>query len=107
MVIVTLVAVLDLNALRSLSDVPTTLAPLGEATARNDHRDYENRSQQGTANAQRDGERDARIREARERGRRIMEPGDDLSMPLGQKIVLIVMAVVVVAIVATMLLAPK
>lgn len=42
---------------------------------------------------------DQRIREARERGSKLMEPDDDLRMPLGQKIVLAVLAVVVVIIV--------
>ena len=46
----------DEEALRSLSDVPTTLAPLGEATARNDHRDCENRSQQGNNDEVRHGD---------------------------------------------------
>lgn len=50
---------------------------------------------------------DARIREARARGRALMEPGDDLAMPLGQRIVLIAMAVVVLAIVATIVFGPK
>ena len=34
-----------------------------------------------------DREQDARIAEQRERGRKLMEPDDDLRMPLGQKIV--------------------
>ncbi len=34
---------------------------------------------------------DQRIREARERGSKLMEPDDDLRMPLGQKIVLAVL----------------
>ncbi len=49
----------------------------------------------------------ARIHEARERGRRLMEPDDDLSMPLGQKIVLTVMAIIVIVIVATVVFGPK
>ena len=39
---------------------------------------------------------DRRIREARERGARLMEPDDDLRMPKGQKIVLAVIALLVV-----------
>lgn len=59
--------------------------------------------------AQRDRARqkDARVRAAREYGHKLMEPGDDLSMPLGQKIVLGVLALIVVAIVATIVFAPK
>ncbi len=45
----------------------------------------------------------ARERQARERGRRLMEPGEDLSMPLGQKIVLVGVALVVLAIIAATL----
>lgn len=45
----------------------------------------------------------ARERQARERARKLMEPGEDLSMPLGQKIVLIGLALVVLVIVATTL----
>ena len=41
---------------------------------------------------------DERIREARERGAKLMEPGDDLRMPMGQKIVLGVLALLVVII---------
>ena len=40
-----------------------------------------------------------RIREQRERGARLMEPDDDLRMPLGQKIVLAVIGVAVALIV--------
>lgn len=38
---------------------------------------------------------DRRIREQRERGAQLMEPDDDLHMPLGQKIVLAVLVVLV------------
>ena len=46
-------------------------------------------------------DQDRRIREQRERGARLMEPDDDLRMPLGQKIVLAVIgaAVAIVAII--------
>ena len=44
-------------------------------------------------------EEDRRIREARERGAKLMEPDDDLRMPLGQKLVLGVIALLVVIIV--------
>ena len=47
-----------------------------------------------------DAERDAAI----ERGRRLMEPDDDLSMPIGQKIVLLAVALMSAAIVAAILL---
>ncbi len=50
---------------------------------------------------------DVRVAMARERGRSLMEPGDDLSMPLGQKIVLVGLAVVVVAIVALLVFMPR
>ena len=42
---------------------------------------------------------DRRIREARERGARLMEPDDDLRMPKGQKIVLAVLALLVLIVV--------
>ena len=45
--------------------------------------------------------------EARQRGRKLMEPGDDLSMPMGQKIVLIAIALIVAGIIVTILLSPK
>ncbi len=44
-------------------------------------------------------------RAARDRARAIMEPGDDLSMPLGQKIVLGVLALIVIAVIAVYLFA--
>lgn len=50
---------------------------------------------------------DRRVLEARERGRRLMEPDDDLSMPLGQKVVLLGMLVIVVIIVLALVFAPK
>ncbi len=40
---------------------------------------------------------------AKERARRFMEPGEDLSMPLGQRIVLIALAVIVIAVIAVYL----
>lgn len=43
-------------------------------------------------------EEDRRIREQRERGAKLMEPDDDLRMPLGQKLVLGVMGLLVVII---------
>ena len=42
-----------------------------------------------------ESEDDRRIREARERGAKLMEPDDDLRMPMGQKIVLAVLALLV------------
>lgn len=57
-------------------------------------------SVQGTAE-------DERVRAARERGRKLMEPGDDLSMPTGQKIVLVAIALIVVAVIATIVFGPK
>ena len=47
---------------------------------------------------------DRRIQEARERGAKLMEPDDDLRMPLGQKLVLAVIAVLVILIVGMNLL---
>lgn len=44
-------------------------------------------------------EEDRQIREARERGAKLMEPDDDLRMPLGQKIVLAVIALLTVLVV--------
>ena len=44
---------------------------------------------------------------ARERARRLMEPGDDLSMPLAQKIVLGGLLIVVIAILAMYFLGPR
>ena len=44
---------------------------------------------------------------ARERGRKLMEPGDDLSMPLGQKVVLIVVALICIFVVLAMFVFPK
>ncbi len=44
-------------------------------------------------------EEDRRIQEARERGARLMEPDDNLRMPIGQKIVLGVIALAVILIV--------
>ena len=41
-----------------------------------------------------------------ERGRRLMEPGDDLSMPVGQKVVLAVVAIAVIVAVVMILFAP-
>lgn len=45
-----------------------------------------------------EAEEDRRIREQRERGAKLMEPDDDLRMPLGQKVVLGVIALLVVII---------
>jgi len=47
---------------------------------------------------------DARIAEVRERNRKLMEPDDDLKMPLGQKVVLIAVAIIALAIVASIAL---
>ncbi len=57
-------------------------------------------SAQREAKVQRDVAADARTQAARERASKFMEPGEDLSMPLGQKIVLIGIAIIVVAVVA-------
>ena len=46
-------------------------------------------------------------KEARVKKRSIMEPDDDLSMPLGQKIVLVAIALIVLAIVATFVFSPR
>lgn len=47
-----------------------------------------------------------RLRESRERARRFMEPDEDLSMPMGQRIVLVVLAVIVLVIIAVILFGP-
>ena len=51
------------------------------------------------APSQEELDEDRRIAEARARGTRLMEPDDDLAMPLGQKIVLAVLALIVIIIV--------
>lgn len=48
---------------------------------------------------QREAALDARDREIRERNAKLMEPDEDLNMPLGQKIVLLGIAAVVVIVV--------
>lgn len=45
----------------------------------------------------------AREQAARERGRRLMEPGDDLSMPVGQKMVLVAVFLIVIGFVVAVL----
>lgn len=44
-----------------------------------------------------DAERDRQIDAARAQGRKLMEPDDDLKMPVGQKIVLGLLALIVIA----------
>ena len=61
-------------------------------------------SAQREAIAQQEAMADARARAARERASKFMEPGVDLSMPLGQRIVLIGLALVVIAIVVALVL---
>jgi Flp pilus assembly protein TadB len=56
------------------------------------------REASATAAARAAAEEDRRIREQRERGAKLMEPDDDLRMPLGQKLVLGVIALLVVII---------
>lgn len=46
-----------------------------------------------------ESERDRRARELGEKNARLMEPDDDLNMPKGQKVVLVCLAILVVAIV--------
>ena len=50
-----------------------------------------------------EAEKDAHARELRKRNAKLMEPDDDLRMPVGQKVVLAVVFVAVVAIVCVML----
>ncbi len=69
-------------------------------------RAQKNGQQQQVSSAQ-DRDEAARIHEARERGRKLMEPDDDLSMPLGQKVVLMVVAIIVIVIIATVAFGPK
>lgn len=63
------------------------------------------RSEQAQASASRtaDGNRQLREQAARERGRRLMEPGEDLSMPPGQKIVLAIVFLIVIGFVLAIL----
>jgi hypothetical protein len=49
-----------------------------------------------------EAEQAKRDAEARERARKLMEPDDDLKMPLAQKITLVVVALIVVAVVASL-----
>lgn len=49
---------------------------------------------------ERESVQDARDRELRERNAKLMEPDEDLNMPLGQKIVLIGIAVLAIVLVA-------
>lgn len=53
--------------------------------------------------ALRDAQASARAREIRERNSKLMEPDDDLRMPLGQRAVLVVLTVLAAAIVASMM----
>ena len=46
-----------------------------------------------------EAERDRQIREARERGEKLMMPDDDLRMPVGQKVVLAGIAVVAILVI--------
>ncbi|MDO4805641.1 MAG: hypothetical protein Q4A07_00190 [Coriobacteriales bacterium] len=63
------------------------------------------RSEQAQASASRTADGNRRLREqaARERGRRLMEPGEDLSMPPGQKIVLAIVFLIVIGFVLAIL----
>ncbi len=56
------------------------------------------------AEAERRKAEDERVERAREHGRELMEPDDDLSMPKGQKLVLLGIAVLAVALVVMTLL---
>lgn len=56
------------------------------------------------ARSEREREKDERARQIRERNARLMEPDDDLKMPVGQKLVLLAILFVVVAIVLAMTL---
>ena len=51
-----------------------------------------------------EAEKDAHARELRERNAKLMEPDDDLRMPVGQKVVLAVVFVAVVAIFPTIVM---
>lgn len=52
--------------------------------------------------AEADAAKDARDRALREKNAKVMEPDDDLKMPLGQKIVLVVLFVVVAILIVSM-----
>ena len=51
-----------------------------------------------------EAEKDRKARELRERNAKLMEPDDDLRMPTGQKVVLLALAVLAVAILLVMTL---
>lgn len=51
-----------------------------------------------------EAEKDRKARELRERNAKLMEPDDDLRMPTGQKVVLLALVVLAVAIVLVMTL---
>ena len=50
---------------------------------------------------------DGGAKETQKGKRSIMEPNDDLSMPLGQKIVLTAIALIVLAVIASIVLSPR
>lgn len=77
-----------------------------EAQARRDRRELEELRAK-KAQSQAEAQRDAQIRAARQRGTKLMEPDpedEDIRMPLGQKLVLLGIAVVAVIFIAMMVL---
>ena len=68
-----------------------------DAAELNQLREEKQRSEHEKAEAE-------RIAAQREKGRELMEPDDDLRMPLGQKIVLIAIAVIAVAFILSIIL---
>lgn len=64
--------------------------------------DRREREELARLRAQREAQRqeaaeDARIAEVREKNRKLMEPDDDLKMPIGQKVVLLAVVIIAIA----------
>lgn len=76
------------RAARERAELEELRAQRSNATKTSDRAAAERARREATAE-------DLRIREARERGAKLMEPDDDLRMPVGQKIVLAVLALLV------------
>lgn len=64
------------------------------------------RASGASATSKAPSQEELRERAARERGKKLMEPGDDLSMPLGQKLVLAAVFLVVAGFVVAILCMP-
>jgi len=63
-----------------------------------------NQRTSGTPNSSKPpSQEELRVRAARDRGKKLMEPGDDLSMPLGQKLVLVAVFLMVIGFVVAII----